>query len=146
MILCPWKDIMRYAPVIPGLEEAFEKVNALTSLEPGVYPLENGRFIVMSGNTVSTVGGTCEAHGQYLDIQYIVKGKEVVGWADLDACEIQGEFNEAKDIGKYTGPFEYMTINEGICYVAFPEDAHMPGRHLDVPNDFVKVVVKLKVK
>ena len=26
------------------------------------------------------------------------------------------------------------------------EDAHMPGRHLDVPNDFVKVVVKLKVK
>ena len=40
---------------------------------------------------------------------------------------------------------EYMTINEGVCYVAFPEDAHMPGRHLDVPNDFVKVVVKLKV-
>ena len=32
-----------------------------------------------------------------------------------------------------------------VGYVAFPEDAHMPGRHLDVPNDFVKVVVKLKV-
>ena len=29
--------------------------------------------------------------------------------------------------------------------VAFPEDAHMPGRHLEVPNDFVKIVVKLKV-
>ena len=38
-----------------------------------------------------------------------------------------------------------LTIQEGICYVAFPEDVHMPGRHLDVPNDFVKVVVKLKV-
>jgi beta-galactosidase beta subunit len=49
-------------------------------------------------------------------------------------------------VGKYSGPFEYMTINEGMCYVAFPEDAHMPGRHLDVPNDFVKVVVKLKVR
>ena len=65
--------------------------------------------------------------------------------ADLGACAIQGEFNEEKDIGKYEGSFEYVTINEGICYVAFPEDAHMPGRHLDVPNDFVKVVVKLKV-
>ena len=32
MIICPWKEIMRYAPIIPGLEEAFEKVNALTSL------------------------------------------------------------------------------------------------------------------
>lgn len=32
MIVCPWKDILRYAPIIPGLEEAFEKVNALTYL------------------------------------------------------------------------------------------------------------------
>ena len=86
-----------------------------------------------------------EAHRNYLDIQYIVKGKEVMGWADLADCKLEGEFNEAKDVGKYSGSFEYMTINEGICYVAFPEDAHMPGRHLDVPNDFVKVVVKLKV-
>ena len=68
-----------------------------------------------------------------------------MGWADLADCTLEGEFNEAKDVGKYSGSFEYMTINEGICYVAFPEDAHMPGRHLDVPNDFVKVVVKLKV-
>ena len=69
----------------------------------------------------------------------------MVGWADLADCKIVGEFNEEKDIGKYEGNFEYITFNEGICYVAFPEDAHMPGRHLDVPNDFVKVVVKLKV-
>ena len=80
-----------------------------------------------------------------MDIQYIVKGKEVMGWADLSACTPTVDFNEEKDIGMYTGDFEFITINEGICYVAFPEDAHMPGRHLDVPNDFVKVVVKLKV-
>ena len=145
MIICPWKDILRYAPIVPGLEEAFEKVNALTSLEPAVYPLENGRFIVMSGNTISAEGGNCEAHGQYLDIQYIVKGKEMVGWADLADCQLEGEFNDAKDVGFYSGNYEFYAINEGMCYVVFPEDVHMPGRHLDVPNDFVKVVVKLKV-
>ena len=145
MIICPWKDIMRYAPIIPGLEEAFEKVNALKTLEPAVYPLENGRFIVMSGNTVSTEGGTCEAHGQYLDIQYIVKGQEVMGYAPLSACTPAGDFNTEGDCGMYSGDFQFLTIGEGMCYVAFPEDAHMPGRHLEVPNDFVKVVVKLKV-
>ena len=145
MIICPWKDILRYAPIVPGLEEAFEKVNALTSLEPAVYPLENGRFIVMSGNTVSTEGGTCEAHGQYLDIQYIVKGQEVMGYAPLSACTPAGEFNTEGDCGMYSGDFQFITITEGNCYVAFPEDAHMPGRHLEVPNDFVKVVIKLKV-
>ena len=144
MIVCPWKDLGRYAAVLPGLEEAVEQVNALTSFEDKTYPLSGGnRFFVANGTTKPV--DVAEAHRQYLDIQYIVKGKEVMGWADLDACELIGEFNEAKDIGKYTGNFEYLTINEGMCYVAFPEDAHMPGRHLDVPNDFVKVVVKLKV-
>ena len=33
MIICPWKDIMRYAPVMPGLEEAVAAVNALTEYE-----------------------------------------------------------------------------------------------------------------
>ena len=144
MIVCPWKDLGRYAAVLPGLEEAVEQVNALTSFEDKTYPLSDGnRFFVANGTTKPV--DVAEAHRQYLDIQYIVKGKEVMGWADLAACELIGEFNDAKDIGKYSGNFEYLTIREGMCYVAFPEDAHMPGRHLDVPNDFVKVVVKLKV-
>ncbi len=144
MIVCPWKDLERYAPIMPGLAEAVAAVNALTDFEPKTYPLSNGnRFFVAVGPTKEV--GLAEAHRDYLDIQYIVKGKEVMGWADLKDCVLEGEFNEAKDVGKYSGNFEYMTINEGVCYVAFPEDAHMPGRHLDVPNDFVKVVVKLKV-
>ena len=144
MIICPWKDIKKYAPLLPGIEEAFDAVNALTDYEAKTYPLADGnRFFVAVGTTKAP--DVAEAHRKYLDIQYIVKGKEVMGWADLGDCQIVDEFNEKKDIGKYTGNFEYVTINEGICYVAFPEDAHMPGRHLEVPNDFVKVVVKLKV-
>ncbi|MBQ9148591.1 MAG: YhcH/YjgK/YiaL family protein [Oscillospiraceae bacterium] len=144
MIMCPWKDLLRYAPVLPGLEEAYEKVNALTSYEAVTYPLSDGnRFFVAVGTTKAP--DLAEAHRQYLDIQYIVKGQEVMGWADLAACKLEGEFNETKDVGKYSGDFQYITIPEGYCYVAFPEDAHMPGRHLEVPNDFVKVVVKLKV-
>ena len=145
MIICPWKEIMRYAPIVPGLEEAFEKVNALTSLEPAVYPLENGRFIVMSGSTVSTEGGTCEAHGQYLDIQYIVKGQEVMGWAPLDTLTVAEEFSAEKDVGFYSGPCEFIRIAEGNCYVVFPEDGHMPTRYLEKSNEYTKIVVKLKV-
>ena len=145
MIICPWKDIMRYAPVLPGLEEAIEQVNALTEYENKKnYPLSDGnRFFVATGTTKAP--DVAEAHRQYLDIQYIVKGQEVMGYAPLEECTLVGEFNTEKDVGKYSGNFQYLTIGEGMCYVAFPEDAHMPGRHLEVPNDFVKVVVKLKV-
>ena len=146
MIVCPWKAIKKSASLLPGIAAAFDAVNALTEYEDKKnYPLSNGNrfFIAVQGTKAPDLA---EAHRDYLDIQYIVKGKEVMGWADLADCQLEGEFNEAKDVGKYSGNFEYMTINEGGCYGAFPEDAHMPGRLLDVPNDFVKGVVKLKVK
>ena len=144
MIICPWKDIKKYASLLPGIEEAFDAVNALKSHEAATYQLSGGnRFFVAVGTTKAP--DVAEAHRKYLDIQYIVKGKEVMGWADLAACTPANDFNEEKDIGMYTGDFTFHTIPEGICYVAFPEDVHMPGRHLDVPNDFVKIVVKLKV-
>ena len=145
MIVCPWKDIKKYAALLPGIDEAFDAVNALTEYEnKKTYPLSDGnRFFVAIQDTKPV--DLAEAHRNYLDIQYIVKGKEVVGWADLASCQPAGEFNVEKDIGMYEGAFEYLTIQEGICYVAFPEDVHMPGRHLDVPNEFVKIVVKLKV-
>ena len=144
MILCPWKDIKKYASLLPGIEEAFDAVSALEDFEPKTVQLSGGnRFFVAAGTTKEP--DVAEAHRKYLDIQYIVKGKEVVGWADLAACTPTDAFNEESDIGFYSGDFNYITVNEGICYVVFPEDAHMPGRHLDVPNDFVKIVVKLKV-
>lgn len=144
MIICPWKDILRYAPVMKGLEEAVAAVNNLTDYESKTCELSGGnRFFVLSGTTVEP--GLAEAHRKYLDIQYIVKGKEVMGWADLADCKLEGEFSEEKDIGMYSGDFRFITIPEGVCYVVFPEDAHMPTRHLEVPNDYVKVVVKLKV-
>jgi beta-galactosidase beta subunit len=45
----------------------------------------------------------------------------------------------------YTGHVDFMRIAEGYCYVAYPEDGHMPGVHLDAPKDYTKLVVKLKV-
>lgn len=144
MIICAWKDILRYAPALPGLEEAVEKINALNSFEPAVYPLENGnRFFVSAGTTVAP--SVAEAHRKFVDVQYIVKGQEVMGYAPLERCAVAEPFSEEKDIGMYSGDFQYLTIGEGMCYVAFPEDAHMPSRHLETPNDFVKIVVKLKV-
>ena len=146
MIVCPWKDLGRYAPIIPGLEEAMEAVANLKSLEPATIPLSNGnKIMVQTGTTKPWAGAELEAHRNYLDIQYVVKGKEVMGWAPVETLTLSGEFNTTKDKGMYAGHNDTMVIGEGYCYVVFPEDGHAPGKHLDTPNDFVKIVVKLKV-
>ena len=146
MIVCPYKDLGRYAPVIPGLEEAMKAIDDMTEWTPGTVPLSDGnRILVQEGVTKAKEEKLCEAHRKYLDVQYIVEGEETVGWAPLETLTLEGEFNTEKDIGRYAGPVDCMRIGAGYCYVVFPEDAHMPGIHLDQPHAFKKMVMKLKV-
>ena len=145
MIVCPWKELHRYADVIPGLAEAVAFVDGLETMEPATYPLSCGKVLVQQGTTKPWKESQLEAHREYLDIQYIVEGQEAVGWAPVETLTPAGEFNTQKDKGMYTGENEPMVIKAGYCYVVYPEDAHAPGTHLNQPNDYKKVVVKLKV-
>lgn len=146
MILCPWKDITRYAPVIPGLQEAIDCIAALPHLEPATYPLPSGgKVMIQAGTTKPWQGAQLEAHRAYLDIQYILRGSEVVGWAPTDTLAPAADFDTAKDKGMYTGDSIPVTVTEGCCYIVFPEDGHAPGKHTDTPASYVKAVIKLKV-
>lgn len=146
MIVCPFKDLGRYAPILSGMEEAIKAVEGLTDLTPRTIPLSDGnRIMIVSGTSKDPAGGLSEAHRNYLDLQYIVKGEETVGWAPLETLEVAKEYDPEKDISMHTGRVDFVRVQAGYCYVVFPEDGHMPGVHLDEPHDFVKLVIKLKV-
>ena len=142
MIICPIKDLGRYAAIIPGLEEALAVVNSLTDYTPRTIPLSGKNRILVQTNTTKPAGNS-EAHRKFLDIQCIVKGSETMGWADVATLTPVAEFNENSDAGGYSGDLEFMKINAGTCYVVFPEDAHAPGVHLDAPTEYTKLVIKL---
>ncbi len=146
MIVCPFKDLGRYAPIIPGLQEAIDAVKAMEGWNVGTIQLSGGnKILVQEATTKDAQGKTCEAHREYLDIQYILEGEETVGWAPLETLTETEPFSFAKDKGTYTGPVEFLRITAGNCYVVYPEDAHMPGVHLDCPHALKKLVLKLKV-
>ena len=146
MIVCPWKDLNRYADVIPGLEEAVKFVNTLENFEPATYPLSGrNKVLVQSLTTKPFEASLLEAHRQFLDIQYIIKGKEVVGWAPVDTLNPTEEYNEAKDKCMYEGKSYPMEIAEGYCCVVYTEDAHAPSVHFDEGGQVTKLVIKLKV-
>jgi len=146
MIVCPWKEIGRYEAVIPGLKEAMAEIEKLTDLTPRTIPLSGrNKILVQAGTTKAAEGQLLEAHREYLDIQYIISGSETVGWAPLETLTLSGEYNTVKDKGMYAGHCDFMNIAQGYCYVVYPEDAHMPGSHLEEPAQYTKLVVKLKV-
>ena len=114
MIVCPWKDLGRYAAIIPGLEEALKAVEELTDLTPRTVPLSGGnKILVQQGTTKPVEGQLLEAHREYLDIQYIITGSETVGWAPLETLTLSGEFNTQKDKGMYAGSCDFVDIRAG---------------------------------
>ncbi len=146
MIICPFADLNRYASIIPGLEEAVNAIHAMETWQVGTIPLSDGnRIMVQENQTRPVTDDISEAHRKFLDIQYVVKGEETVGWAPLNTLTPAGEFSEEKDVGMYAGKVEFVRVTAGNCYVVFPEDAHMPGVTLGETAPVHKLVIKLKV-
>jgi len=146
MILCPFKDLAFYGPIIPGLEEAMNAVSQITDFTPRTIPLSDGnKILVQQSTTKDAAKCLVETHRNYLDIQYIVKGEEIMGWAPTETLTPAEEYNATKDKQMYSGHVDFVRVGEGYCYVVWPEDAHMPGVHLAEPTTMTKLVIKLKV-
>jgi YhcH/YjgK/YiaL family protein len=88
-----------------------------------------------------------EAHRNYIDIQYVISGEEMIGVAPMTAkSEILQPYDESKDI-------EFMTVNEGIelkatpqnFFLFFPADIHRPSLSVGDSTQVKKIVVKVKI-
>lgn len=89
-----------------------------------------------------------EAHKKYIDIQYVVKGREMIGVAPLSGARIIEEYNEDKDIAFYEIPeteCKYYIAEPGKYFIFFPGDAHRPGILLNESTMVKKVVVKIRI-
>ena len=85
MIVCPFKDLNRYAAILPGLEEVLQAVAEMTDFTPRTIPLSgSNKILVQQGTTKDAATQQVEAHRDFLDIQYLVKGEEIVGWAPTE--------------------------------------------------------------
>jgi YhcH/YjgK/YiaL family protein len=94
-----------------------------------------------------------EAHKDYIDIQFVADGEEILAYTPLDNLEIATPYNKEKDIIFYKTPANISSIvlTAGIFCVLFPDDAHMPKCRLKSPSnlsagaDVLKIVVKVKI-
>ena len=146
MIICPFDQLGRYAPIIPGLQEAIDCVRNLPNLEPATYPLSCGRVTVQpETDTKPLEPNRLETHREYLDIQLVGKGREILGWAPAGAVTCAVPYNPQTDMTMNDGPVDLHEIREGCCSVLFPEDAHYSVRHVTTPTRCQKILIKLKI-
>lgn len=133
-------------------EKAFNwlKNADIESLQPGIYPLEDDNlFATITDYPAKNKNETrFESHKKYIDIQHVVKGKELIGVAPLSKAKATTVFDDQKDIGFFEVPEEecsyYETGNDKF-FVFFPDDAHRPGISIKEGEEVRKIVVKVRV-
>ena len=144
------KDNLKYCAlykgVNPGFPAAFDFLQEAfaSPKEVGRYELGNGVFaLVQSYDSKPADACKIEAHKKYIDIQCVLKGKELFGVADLSTQTMYEDKFEEKDVAFYHGDVDLLTLTDGDFIIVFPEDAHRPqqgdGSHVS------KVVVKVPV-
>ena len=116
----------------------------LSGQELGRYEL-NDRIYYMVQQYETKPKTVAEAHEQYIDIQLLLAGEEVIGVASIDADKELVDAKPEKDVWHYTCATQPVTLTAGEFMVLYPSDIHMPGATLGAPVACRKVVVKVKV-
>lgn len=87
-----------------------------------------------------------EAHREYADVQVMVEGEELFGWANINDCTITEDFKEGSDIAFMDAPNgQFFALRKGYFAVFFPEDAHAPCRKSENADSAHKLVFKVKL-
>ncbi len=116
-------------------------------LAAGRHELDGSNLFVLVSeyDTKPRDQGKWEAHKRYFDIQYLIEGRESIGYAELGGCKL-GTYDEAKDLQPIAeAPGDFLTLRPGIFMILAPQDAHMPGLAADLPQRVKKAVVKVLV-
>ena len=119
----------------------------LLKLEIGKYEIEGNNIYAIVDNyfTRSKEEGLWEAHRRYIDIQFVVKNKEQMGYASLGQMQNCTEYDQEKDILFFKGTGSYFIIPADTFVILTPQDVHMPGIAIEKSEAVKKIVIKVLV-
>ena len=148
MIYDRYENRELYYACHPGFRLGFDFIKRVQeeNLEPGKYELDGKNVYASVQEYTSKLDSEVfEGHRDYIDIQYIVSGREVMECAEKSDCQTATPYNSEKDVEFFTcsGRKAKMEFDEGCFAVFFPQDIHKPGVMLDAQSPVKKVVVKV---
>ncbi len=89
-----------------------------------------------------------EGHRKYIDIQYVIEGRETIYCQPTSSLTSTIPYDDAKDIWFCQSSLReasVVVLEAGQLAVFFPEDAHAPTQAAGTPMPVRKIVVKVAV-
>lgn len=150
MIYDKINNIETYAGLSEDIRLGLEWIRDVKpDVEKGVYELSSRVKAIVSEYTTKEVNENgYEAHHDYIDIQYLISGKEYINSSPLEYLNGIKSYNKDIDAAFYVEagikPQELL-LGDGYFAILFPQDGHMPLLCVDKPKPVKKVVVKVKI-
>ncbi|MFA5687986.1 MAG: YhcH/YjgK/YiaL family protein [Kiritimatiellales bacterium] len=148
MIIDRIENVPLYAGLGAKVQQALEYLakTDFKALESGRYEIAGDEVfaLVQRYETKPHDQGLWEAHRRYIDVQYLVSGSEIMGYAPLDTLAVKEPYKPENDCELLTGTGDFLTVSPRMFAVFFPQDAHMPGLMNKIPEPVIKVVVKVQ--
>ena len=126
----------------------FMKSEDLKNLPAGVTEVDGKNlFVAISEyNSKEKPETRYESHKNYIDIQYVIDGEELIGVTTADKVKVDEPYDSEKDLAFYT--FEggdYRKATPENFMVFFPDDVHRPSLKSGESVPVKKAVVKIKI-
>lgn len=149
MILDKLENADLYAGISENLKKGFEflRNTNLSILQTGKHEIDGKEVFALVSEYDTKNHQDClpEAHRTYTDIQYIVSGKESIGFAILNNQPVKSEYYPEKDIIFFSCETSPLVLESGMFAVFFPHDIHRPCMRIDGSEKVKKVVVKVRL-
>jgi biofilm protein TabA len=139
-----------YRPLGPRIAAGFDY---LAGFDPGT-PLgrhlidgEDLFAVVQEYETAPATEKRFESHLRYIDIQYLVSGRERMLHAPADTLHVQTPYRDEKDVAFYDDPpvSSSVLVLPGQFALFYPADGHKPGLMAGGRDAVRKVVLKVRV-
>lgn len=129
----------------------FLQNNNLDTIPDGTYELLPDREVYVAVSTYEPKDSdkcNYESHLQYIDLQYIARGREGMGVTHDSTLTVLEAFADGKDYATYSpegSDAAYETADSSRYYLFYPADIHRPCLRVEGSTDPVhKVVVKIR--
>lgn len=145
----PFERHLYPAPLCRALD--FLARTDFARLDPGRIDIDGERMfaILAKGETGPAEKGQWEVHRQYVDVQYLLEGEEVIGFArEYEGVEVEADALDEEDCLYYLNvrPVANLRLEPGHFAVFFPQDVHRPLCEAGKPGPVRKVIVKIAVE
>ena len=151
MIFDTIENCEQYYKLHPNYEKAFAFLKDAMKQFP-----ETGKHEILGDDLFASVqaynsvteDGKMEAHEKYVDIQFIVSGKETMYVNDIQKSKLTDAYREDWDVAFYEvdDNASVLTLTPGSFVVLLPNDAHRPCVAFGgVSEPVQKIVMKVKL-